>query len=366
LEFAVLDTDGDLDHESENDLPLATAEQDAATQAETAAPSGGQDVDADKTGPASLADAIAAAVTADPEADAGPETQAAEDEGDKGEKVAEPAPVEASTDEVSKADDDPTDDELKALPPKSAKRVKQLLSQRNTARRERDEFAADAVGYREIRGFMAESQLVDQEVQSLFQVGADLKSNDPERLERALNVLMPLASSLMQQLGKTLPDDLKRDVEGGNLTEDHARELARTRAQARLSREQAARSTEQLDQTRTHQALAANAGQIKSAVSAWEASIRQTDPDFGAKSALMRQAALALVAERGGRPADPVQAVEFAKEAYRRANEIAKSLRPAPKPTRATPDGGSSGTRVGLSAAPKTLEEAILAAARGS
>lgn len=56
------------------------------------------------------------------------------------------------------------------------------------------------------------------------------------------------------------------------------------------------------------------------AVSSWEARTRQADPDFALKAEALRDAARALVAERG-HPKTPEEAVQYAQFTYDRVNQ---------------------------------------------
>ncbi|MBN9347264.1 MAG: hypothetical protein J0I48_13860 [Devosia sp.] len=328
-------------------------------------PSSEQDNAAKDEGPKTMAEAIADALQ--------PEAASEDDTGEKGadknvappaDKVPDPA-AEANADkstqpaeEDGEADEDPSEDELKTYSPKSQKRVKQLLSQRNTFRREADDLREDAEHYRNIRSFMSDSRLEDGEVAELFKVGKLLKGTDPAGFEAALDIVLPIAEQLLELTGRSLPKELREQVENGALTEEHAREQARLRTRAIMAERERDEVRTTATTQQSQQSRIAHQTAVNTAVGAWEARVRQSDPDFGLKADAMRDAALALVAEKGA-PKTAEEAVQFAQATYDKVNSWFSKARPAAQPSRPAPRSGSNGNRAGLAPAPKTLEEAI-------
>lgn len=265
-----------------------------------------------------------------------------------------------TSDELTEAEleADPTDDELKAYPPKHRKRVAQLLSQRNSARRDVEAYKADAEGYREIQNFVRTNRLSADEVQRMFDVSALAKSGSPQDAEAALEKLEPLVEQLMRATGRVLPDDLRNDVDTGALTEERAAEIGRMRSaqeaqdrQARLTSEDAQRQADQA-------ARDATAESIRQAVGTWTTEQGKSDPDFEKKRPFLRSAALEVLQEKG--PAKtPEQAIEYAKLAYSRVTERLVASLPGKKATRPAPATGTHGNRSDASPAPTSLAEAI-------
>ncbi|GKT31951.1 hypothetical protein ADUPG1_006258 [Aduncisulcus paluster] len=308
----------------------------------------------------SLEDVIGAALDQkDPEPTDTPaaKTEDTDGEGEDGasEKTDDPENPsgEAAEDGATGEDADPDQAELDAMRPKQRKRVQQLLSQRNEARREVDSLKGDATNYQQIRTFMETNSLQDQEVAELFQLGADLKSGNPERLGKFLERVMPIVQQAMELTGQKLPADLQAQVEAGDMTEDAARTMSRTRTQAAYADAQAQRATAQMQQTQTQVSQA----QITSAIEGWEQQIRQSDPDFDMKAQAMQRVAQAMVAERG-LPQTPAQAVDYAKAAHAEVSKWMKSSRPAPKASRPAPTTQTA-PRTGLTPAPTSLEAII-------
>ena len=250
---------------------------------------------------------------------------------------------------------DPTSEELAAMAPGSRRRIRQLLDQRKTLRHEISSLSPDATGYRTIRQFMAKNELADQEVAELFQLGADLKSGDPARLQAFVDRVMPRVQQALEATGRAIPTDLQARVDTGEMTEDAAQEMARLR-HARTHADQRAQASQKQAQTA---ATTQVRGDIQQAVLAWHNQVRQSDPDFDLKTDVMHRVAQAIVAERG-HPTTSAQAVEFAKLAHDEATRLARQFQPQKIATRPTPNTTTaSANRSGVRPAPQSLADAI-------
>lgn len=338
---------------------------DASAKPEDSAPatSSEQDKTEPAEGPKTMAEAITAALEGD-KAEKDAETTTEGEKPKEGE--ADPAktpdknadPDTSKTAEDGEADDDPTEDELKAYQAKPAKRIKQLLHQRNEFRREAEGLREDAGHYRNIRSFMSEARLEDGEVAELFKVGRLLKGTDPKGFEEALDIVLPIAQNLLELTGRSLPKALREQVESGALTEEHAREQARLRTRATLAERERDEVRTTAETQQQQQAVTNHQRAVTTAVTTWEQRTRQSDPDFALKADAMRDAARAMVAERGA-PKSPEEAVQFAQATYERVNKWFTAARPAPRPNRPAPQSGQTGNRSGHAPAPKSLSEAI-------
>ena len=346
--------------------PIADPDTSGNTPDNDAQQSGGQQDETTADEPKSMADAIAQALATDEaktEGDADPdeskpEDKKAEDGAAKTpdtDKSKEPAEGSADT------DDDPSEDELKAYQPKVQKRIKKLLSQRNEARREVEGYRDDATHYRNIRSFMEQSQLADGEVAELFEVGRLLKSNDVAAYEKALDIVLPIAQQLLEATGRSLPKDLREKVENGEFTEDAARDLAVQRARAMTAERRVQQVTQRTQAQEQAQQTSANQTAIQMAVASWTERVKVSDPDFGLKADAMRDAALALIAEKG-RPKNAEEAVRYAEEAHRRVSSWFSRAQPQRPASRPAPNAGQSGNRSTLSPEPKSLKDAIFGA----
>lgn len=345
--------------------PAVTPETGGDGHQDAAPPSSsGQDTPAPADqGPKSMAEAIEAALKATPSETAQPEKkegEAAKDPADPNgsDKASDADPAKSTgtvEDGASEKDlEDPTDDEIKALKPKVQRRVQQLLSQRNESRRERDALKPDAESFQQIRNFMQVNSLQDSEVAELFEIGAALKSGDPTRLAQFLDRVMPTIQGVLEATGRSVPRDLREQVNNGELSEDAAKRLGQERY-GRLAAEERARRTDQQVQTQNQTQATAT---IRNAVADWQTQARRLDPDFDLKADAMKRAAQAMVAEKG-LPQTPEQAVEYAKAAYVEVNSWMSRAKPAPKPTKPAPASGPSANRTGLTPQANSLTDIV-------
>lgn len=258
-------------------------------------------------------------------------------EGEKGSEDADAEPPEV------------TEEELKAYTPNARKRIEGLVRERNELRETVQSLEQDAGYFREFQGYLQQNSLANEEVNQLLQIGATLKRGD---LRAFHDMIAPYYRIAAEASGHQLPDDLRKQVDEGYVTENLAREIAVNRAQAATLQAQVA----QRDEQAAMQAQTQSANAIRSHVAAWETQVRQSDPDYSLKADLVQAYARGIVQERG-RPQTPQQAVEWTKEAYSMATDKLKSLRPTPQPTRQAP--GGINTPTAARPEPRSLEEAI-------
>lgn len=339
--------------------PATTPDDTTPTAGSDPLPSSGSGDTPDTTSqPKTMAEAIEAALNAKaPPAKA--DGDAPDAEGKPGDDKAEGAPAVKPTEDKTGPDDgeeldDPSDEEMRGFRPQVQRRIKQLLSQRNAARKEAEGLQSDAGRYRSIRSFMSENALADAEVADLFKAGADLKSGDPKRLQAFLDRVEPLVQMAREATGKAVPADLQTQVDSGEMTEAAATELARARHAAQMAEARAQRSQTQVDQVNT----GARRAQILSAVQAWAQQTSAADPDFALKTDLMRRVAQGIVTERG-LPQTPAQAVQFSRDAHAEATRLLRAARPTPQATRPSPTAAASPSRSGVAPAPTSLADVI-------
>lgn len=370
----IADTAADI--ASADDAPLPSSETE------------GNPPTSDPAEPASMADAIEAALNADPNdipeeaiategeerekqptddatksaseddeaaGDKTDEDEGAEDEDEAKAKSEDEAKGDADPDEPGKdEDDDPTDEELKAMRPGPRRRIKQLLSQRNAARSEAEALKGDAQNYQAVREYMSKNGLDDREVADLFQVGADLKSGDPKRLEAFIERVQPMLQMAMEAVGRAVPQDLQSQVNEGEMSEEAARELARNRHAAQIAAAQAQR----LQQTQQQGEQARQRADVVQAVNGFLREKQASDPDYARKTDVFKRVAQGLIAEKG-RPATSQAAVQMAQEAWDETNRLLQPAQPKPRPTRPTPATSSTAPRSGATPAPSSLADII-------
>lgn len=265
-----------------------------------------------------------------------------------------PSPIEgkdekadAKADDASKASD--ADDAN--LPFGKHPRWKAVLSERNEARQKAAEYEPDARSYRQVLGFMEQSNLKAEEVQEGFAIMAALK-NTPEK---ALEMLRPHYERLQALVGERLPDDLREKIEDGRLDEVTARELAQTRGRATLMEQGVRERAEREAQARE----AAEANARANAAESYIAGKRTTDPDFAVKEPLLRGAireALDDAIAAGRSPRTPDDVTRIMETAYSKLTSHLRTLNPQRnRPvSRPVPSGMSS---TPATAAPKNALE---------
>lgn len=303
----------------------------AATAAETDANTPAATSEADtgaKSQPENLFDAVTAALEGAKGADATP----ASDRAEEGKEPAEGEKAEG---------DDPAADE-----PEVPKEFHKHPAWKRIIR-EKEALRGPAEQYRKIEGFMEAQRLSPTEVVEGYRVMALIK-NDPAK---ALEVLTGYVDQLAGLTGRTMPADLAEKVRRGQVDQSTAEELARKRAEGRLTEQQLADERQRDAERRVAEIRQAAKGAVERA----EASIRERDPDYGKKEKLVRDRIRAIVHETGA-PGTVDAAVTLFKTAYRDVNEHMKTFMP-PRQGTVSPTASSSATA--HAAPPKTLEEAI-------
>lgn len=251
-------------------------------------------------------------------------------------------------------DKDPTKEELSRYHSKTRKRIEKLLTERNAYRE-------DATVTKGLRDYLVRNDISKDDFQLTLDLATAIRKGDYRAF---LEGVTPYVQLAQEALGVTLPQDLQSQVQQGYMTTEAAQAMSRERF-ARLHAEQNAqvmqRQQQQFQQVRQQEQAAQQRTQVQQsveqAVSAWETSVRQTDPDYGRKESAVKNFLWAVVHERGA-PQTADQAVEIAKEAYDRANKTFGQFIP---PKQATPKVPSSVNRTaGARPEPKSMLEAAM------
>ena len=242
-------------------------------------------------------------------------------------------------------------------------RWQELLRERDGYKQQVESLKEKAERFDAIGAFAQQHGLTADELNQGFQIMALMK-NDPQK---ALELLAPHLANLELATGRRLPEDLQADVENGLITAERAQELARIRLEAQTHRQRAERTEAEIraererEQQREQQRQAAEAARaMQGAVTQWEESIKQRDPDYSHKQRFVTDRVRALMAERG-RPQNAEEAVALVKEAYDDVTRQMRAILPKREQVR-TVTSEQSSTRA--APAPKTMEEAIRAAMR--
>jgi hypothetical protein len=236
-------------------------------------------------------------------------TPASDEQGSKtDEKSATAADKEG--DEEGDGSDELSEEETQRLRPKTRKRIENLVRGTHDRDRKIAELEPLAEGFTRISNFVKENNLSTDEVNKLFEVGADLKHNPL----KALEVLEPIMQQLYRLSGRVLPDDLQVEVNHGRITEQHARELAAARTNAHIARSQTQRVQQRHEESAAEQARNAQTKAIVDATAAWDRSKERSDPDWKLKQPRVTKE-IELAVRRNGFPKTPEEAVQIANKA---------------------------------------------------
>ena len=231
------------------------------------------------------------------------------------------------------------------LPFHNHPRWKEVLS-------ERDSYKSRADQYGKIENYMQSTGLQPQEVAEGFYVMSLIRNNPIE----AYKVLHGHLQKLAPKVGAILPKDIEEKVDLGSLDAESAKELAQARARANVLTEQQSRLIAE-QQTKQEQERRDSA---RSAVVAWETSIKQRDPDYSAKQQFIRDRVRLMLAQ--GEPSTPQEAVDIVEKAYAEVTE--QMLKIMPRPQQARQVVSSSSSSVSAQPQPKSLLDVIRQAAR--
>lgn len=248
--------------------------------------------------------------------------------------------------------EDPSKEEMDRYHSRTRKRIEKLLDQRNQARAEIDSLKADAQIGTGLKEYLRSNDIAKEDLGVLLDLGAALRKGDMATFYQGVKPYIDLAE---EALGIRVPADLQQQVQQGYMTNEAASLMSRERHARMVAESQATRLQQAQYQQQTQQQVAQVQQAIASSVSQWEATVRQTDPDYGAKQDAVKNLIWAVVNERGA-PQSPEQAVEIAKEAYNRANQMVAQWQPKPKATNPVPSSVHRSTVA--SAEPKSLMEA--------
>lgn len=243
------------------------------------------------------------------------------------------SPAEGST-EGQAADDSKKDDDegYTDVPFHKHPRFQHLL-------RRSKQFEADAVRYRNVEGFLASNGVSADEAADALTVAGLLKTNPVEAWKR----LRPIVQNLLVAAGELLPDDLSGRVNAGEITQEAALEIARSRAALEsVNRGQAFR-----DQQAERAQQTALSKSLMDTASSWESERRRRDPTFDAKAKLLRAEVLDLQRTEGV-PNTPEGVRQQLNKAYQ---ACVLPFAPAPAPAapqakRPVPNGSAPGNTV--------------------
>jgi hypothetical protein len=263
-------------------------------------------------------------------------------------------PLQTDTAPAAQPEADPTEDELKALPPRTAHRIKALLRQRGEARAEVENLKPAAAKWAQLDGYLTQHDLAPEDVNLLLGVGAALRRGDFKAFRDGVMPYLELAN---QHLGLTLPADLQAKVDQGEMTTEAATELSVARLNNQRLTGQVKATTEatqaQIERDRNLQ----TARIVNDAVTSWENDVKSRDPDYPKKAAAVMRVSQALIAQHG-QPMTAEAAVKLAQMALDETNAMFANAIPPRPPSRPVPAGANGVNHARPE--PRTLMEAAL------
>lgn len=324
------------------DVKVDAVEEVASADANDAAKSSGAD-DSRNEGakePKSVLDAVKAALKKSPvEKSPAP----------KGEKESAEAADDAAKPEGDAAKDGDKAEAEEKLPFHKHPAWQKHLAKERDLTAQVDQLRPKAERYDQMQSMVQRANLVKEEVDAGFNIMAAMKG-DPHK---ALDLLTPYYNALLEVTGRgALPKDLRERVDAGRVTEEDAREMARTRAEAAAANKRAESVTVQSRQ----EAAAAVTNDIIAGVSEWENAWKARDPDYPNKQPLV-EARVNLLAQQKP-PRNRAEALELCKQAQEQVEKSLKPFVPKKEAVKPSPDGSS----VKTTRAPKSSLEAAQAA----
>lgn len=222
------------------------------------------------------------------------------------EQSASPAEGEEGADgDAADADDE---DDYSKVPFSKHPDFRRLVRKKNEYREKARAFEQDAVRYQNVQNFMDQNGLAAEEAADMLVVAGLMKTDPVEAWKRA----KPTIQKLLIAAGEVLPDDLKARVQNGELSQDAALEVSRSRAMQASS--QARQSFETQRRQKQEQQNAASA--LTTAAETWEEKRRAKDPNFEAKVPLLMKE-LAYLQRVDGIPSDPAGVNAQLDKAYK-------------------------------------------------
>lgn len=273
---------------------------------------------------------------------------------DSEEKEADPnAKPEGQADEEVKPF---TKEDLPSLHSKTRKRVEKLLGMVDEATQRAEQYQPAAEQYAKIVGYMKANEISFDDMNKMMAFAVDVR-NSPQA---ALDKILPLVEQLQLATGAVLPEDLATQVKQGFITEAHAQELAKHRADAKFRSARAEAQHE--NDKRQHGEEAKRAVQdIERSITQWESKWASSDPDYQKKRNDVQEAIeleLARASREGKLPKTSQEAVELAEKCKKKVEAKFSQFLPAKQEVRHVSGGSSAGATTPFKAS--TLQEVIL------
>jgi hypothetical protein len=269
------------------------------------------------------------------------------------------SPETAAKDGAEGDDDseDFTEEEKARLSRKAKSRFHKLTGEVGDLKTKVADIEPKAQRFEQLVQFCNDAGLNADEVNRTFDVARAIKQ-DPLK---AFEMLTPVYEQLRQLVGEVLPDDLQQAVNVGQITEAHARELARSRSAATLREQQLQRVEQRQNVERQRKDVTDKWQSAANATTEWENSKAKSDPDWKLKQPRVIELIELDLLKRQQKNQNftPTieEAITMANAALAKVNEEMKRLRPAPKAMNPITEVGSTRSE----AKPKSALEAAKA-----
>ncbi len=342
------------DEDFQNDGPPTESVAPADTAPSSPEPSG--ETKGDK--PETLFDAIQEVVKTTNVDDEKKGKEGAEDD-PASEKAEEDGQAEEQEETKDEADEDLSDEKEEKAPedvsPKARKQIRRLLKDRLELRNEVATLKPSAEIGTQLQTFAQSHDLSSDDIVNALHIAATLRRGDYKSF---YDMVGPFVRHAQEYLGVVLPEDLRQAVEQRQMTEQAAREFAKTRFDHQRAMIENQRMN---DMGRTYVTREVQ-GTVARAVSSFENQLAANDPDYKARKAgfVQREAAAILQEQYGGTVTSVDDALAIVKRAYDNVNAQLRKITPAPKATARSPGATNSQTPASRPA-PKSLMEAVMA-----
>lgn len=223
-----------------------------------------------------------------------------------------------------------TEDEIKSYPPNSQRRIRQLVAQRDDHQRQVESLRPRAEQWDTVTSYMRENGIQPAEFDNALEITRIINSGD---FSRALQVLTPIYREVAARAGEILPKDLAEEVRLGRISEQHARELNRTRATAQNAQVREQRTREQSEATRNVERVTQIVNSNAQAVDVWAKAKAGSDPDWSEKQKDVAEALELELNRLGpqGYPQTREAAIELAEKCLKVVEDRIKRYRPKPQ-----------------------------------
>lgn len=179
-----------------------------------------------------------------------------------------------------------------ALKPATKERMAALITTAKNLTTERDTLKRSAAERDEIVGMITETRATPEQYGQVLDYLRLVNSANPADSEKALQMMQAELDGLARRLGRSVPGvdflgehaDLRHAVDTGQISEQHANELAAARAHQVSQQTAGAAYSQQEQAQRAHQAEVTRG---KQALNALEAQLKATDPQYEAKSKML-------------------------------------------------------------------------------